>query len=75
MEPKVSVLIVEDEEKIRTGLKDFLEFHDFGVVEASDGLEAQRLVNSDLLDAIEQEITASLANITYKDIDEQIIHH
>lgn len=37
--------------------------------------EAQRLVNSNLIDAIEQEITASLSNITYTDIDEEIIHH
>ena len=37
--------------------------------------EAQRLVNSNLLDTIEQEITASLSNITYSDLDEQVIHH
>ena len=37
--------------------------------------EAQRLVNSNLIDAIEQEITASLANITYTDMDDEIIHH
>jgi len=37
--------------------------------------EAQRLVNSNLIDAIEQEITASLSNITYKAIDEELIHH
>ena len=37
--------------------------------------EAQRLVNSNVTDAIQQEISASLSNITYTDIDEQIIHH
>ncbi len=37
--------------------------------------EAQRLVNSNVTDAIQQEITASLSNITYTDIDEEIIHH
>lgn len=37
--------------------------------------EAQRLVNAGLIDTTEQEITASLSNITYTDIDEEIIHH
>jgi len=37
--------------------------------------EAQRLINSNLIDAIEQEITASLSNITYTDMDEELIHH
>lgn len=41
---KTSILIVEDEPKIRLGLKDFLEFHDFEVFTAEDGLEAERLV-------------------------------
>ena len=44
MEPKASILVVEDEEKIRTALTDFLEFHDFKVTEAVDGLEAERIV-------------------------------
>ena len=44
MEPKASILLVEDEEKIRTALTDFLEFHDFKVTEAVDGLEAERTV-------------------------------
>lgn len=44
MEPKASILVVEDEEKILTALKDFLEFHDFKVTEAVDGLEAERIV-------------------------------
>ena len=37
--------------------------------------EAQRLVKSNAIDAIEQEITASLSSITYTDMDEEIIHH
>lgn len=44
MEPKASILVVEDEENIRTALRDFLEFHDFKVTEAVDGLEAERIV-------------------------------
>lgn len=44
MEPKASILVVEDEQKIRTALTDFLEFHDFKVTEAVDGLEAERIV-------------------------------
>ena len=44
MEPKASILVVEDEDKIRTALRDFLEFHDFKVAEAVDGLEAERTV-------------------------------
>ena len=52
MEQKISVLIVEDEEKIRMGLKDFLEFHDFTVAETADGLEAQRLVSERRFDLI-----------------------
>jgi len=44
MEPKASILVIEDEQKIRTALTDFLEFHDFKVTEAVDGLEAERTV-------------------------------
>jgi len=44
MEQKASILVVEDEEKIRTALTDFLEFHDFKVTVAADGLEAERTV-------------------------------
>jgi len=42
MEPKTTILVVEDEPKIRIGLRDFLEFHGFDVAEAVDGLEARR---------------------------------
>ena len=37
MEEKVSILVVEDEEKIRSALKDFLEFHNFRPATAEDG--------------------------------------
>jgi len=42
MEEKVSILVVEDEEKIRSALTDFLEYHNFEVTGAADGLEAER---------------------------------
>jgi DNA-binding response OmpR family regulator len=44
MVQKTSILIVEDEEKILAALKDFLEYHDFKVTVAVDGLEAERTV-------------------------------
>jgi DNA-binding response OmpR family regulator len=44
--------VVEDEPKIRLGLKDFLQFHDFTVTEAVDGLEAERLVTDKSFDLI-----------------------
>ena len=44
MERKASILVIEDEQKIRTALTDFLEFHGFKVTEAMDGLEAERIV-------------------------------
>jgi len=49
---KVRILVVEDEPKIREGLKDFLEFHDFDVSMAADGLEAERMVRDDRFDVI-----------------------
>jgi len=52
MEPKASILVVEDEGKILTALKDFLDFHGFKVTEAVDGLEAERLVAKELFDLI-----------------------
>lgn len=44
MEQKVSILVVEDEESIRTALTDFLDFHNFEVTNAVDGLDAERTV-------------------------------
>ena len=46
------ILIVEDEQKIRTALRDFLEFHGFKVSEAADGLEAERSVAETKFDLI-----------------------
>jgi len=46
------ILIVEDEQKIRTALRDFLEFHGFKVSEATDGLEAERTVAEKQFDLI-----------------------
>ena len=52
MEQKAHILVVEDEQKIRTALTDFLEFHDFRVSEAADGLEAERIVDKGKFDLI-----------------------
>jgi len=52
MEEKVSILVVEDEETIRSALVDFLEFHNFEVTEAADGLEAERTVAGRRFDLI-----------------------
>ncbi len=52
MEEKVSILVVEDEEKIRTALVDFLEFHNFEVNEAGDGLEGERMTAEKRFDLI-----------------------
>jgi len=52
MEQKAHILIVEDELTIRTALKDFLEFHEFDVTEAVDGLEAERTVAQNEYDLI-----------------------
>lgn len=46
------ILVVEDEPKIREGLRDFLEFHGFRVVCAEDGLTAERLVAEHRFDLI-----------------------
>ncbi|MHC4130551.1 MAG: response regulator transcription factor [Planctomycetota bacterium] len=52
MESKAFILVVEDEEKIRTALVDFLEFHEFKVSKAVDGLEAERHVEQNHFDLI-----------------------
>lgn len=52
MEEKASILVVEDEEKIRAALMDFLEFHSFKATQAVDGLEAERAVSQEQFDLI-----------------------
>jgi len=52
MAEDVHILIVEDEQKIRTALRDFLEFHGFKVSEAVDGLEAERTTAEKQFDLI-----------------------
>ncbi|HDS84179.1 MAG TPA: response regulator transcription factor [Phycisphaerales bacterium] len=46
------ILIVEDEPKIRDGLRDFLEFHEFRVECVDDGLAAERRVAEHRFDLI-----------------------
>ncbi|UCG42446.1 MAG: sigma-54-dependent Fis family transcriptional regulator, partial [candidate division WOR-3 bacterium] len=45
--PKVRVLVVDDDEKIRLALSDILREQDYEVVEASDGTEALERLRSD----------------------------
>ena len=52
MEQKANILVVEDEQKIRTALVDFLEFHGFVASQAVDGLEAERIVSDENFDLI-----------------------
>lgn len=52
MEQQASILIVEDEQKIRGALRDFLEYKGFKVAEAVDGLEAERIVGERQFDLI-----------------------
>ena len=52
MEHKLSILVVEDEQTIRSALVDFLEFQNFKVTQAVDGLEAERLVAEEQFDLI-----------------------
>jgi len=52
MEQKASILVVEDEEKIRAALMDFLEFHSFKATQAVDGLQAERAVCEEQFDLI-----------------------
>jgi DNA-binding response OmpR family regulator len=51
-EQNMRVLVIEDEQKIRTALADFLEFHGFNVTEASDGQEAESIVSEGKFDLI-----------------------
>ena len=50
--PGASILVVEDEERIRQGLEDFLEYHAFTVTAAADGIAARRLVAQQRFDLI-----------------------
>jgi DNA-binding response OmpR family regulator len=52
VDKEVTILIVEDEPRIRTGLKDFLEFHHFQTAVAEDGLAAERIVDERRFDLI-----------------------
>ncbi|NLH16438.1 MAG: response regulator transcription factor [Phycisphaerae bacterium] len=52
MDKETTILIVEDEPRIRTGLRDFLEFHHFQTATAEDGLEAERIVDHRRFDLI-----------------------
>lgn len=52
MKTQQKILVVEDEPKIRSGLKDFLEFQDFLVTVVEDGLEAERIVGEKRFDLI-----------------------
>lgn len=52
MEQKASILVVEDEEKIRLALVDFLDFHGFQITEAVDGLQAEQAVADGRFDLI-----------------------
>jgi DNA-binding response OmpR family regulator len=52
MEEKMSILLVEDEPKIRSGLRDFLEYHGYYVTEAADGEQARLRVSERQFDLI-----------------------
>jgi DNA-binding response OmpR family regulator len=52
MQQATSILVVEDEPKIREGLVDFLEFQGFAVSVAEDGLQAERTVAQGRFDLI-----------------------
>ena len=52
MESKAKILVVEDEQNIRTALVDFLEYHGFEASVAVDGLEAERIVAESNFDLI-----------------------
>ncbi|TFG47301.1 MAG: response regulator transcription factor [Candidatus Brocadiia bacterium] len=52
METKVHILVVEDEDKIREALGDFLDYHGYTVTMVADGLEAERAVEGKHFDLI-----------------------
>jgi len=50
------ILIVDDEEAIRKGLKEYVEFMGFDVVEASDGMEAVNICKEQDFDVIVMDV-------------------
>ena len=52
MQPKKTILIIEDEPQIVLGLKDALEFEGFGVVSASTGRDGVALAKHEKPDAV-----------------------
>lgn len=52
MNDETHILIVEDEPKIRSALRDFLEYHGFQVSEAADGPTAKQFVEQRRFDLI-----------------------
>ena len=52
MEQETHILVVEDEQNIRTALADFLDYHGFRVATASDGMSAQDVVAERTFDLI-----------------------
>jgi DNA-binding response OmpR family regulator len=52
MNDDAHILVVEDEPKIRSALRDALEYHRFRVSEAADGLVARQLVERHTFDLI-----------------------
>jgi DNA-binding response OmpR family regulator len=52
VDKETTILIIEDEPRIRTGLKDFLEYHHFQTALAEDGLAAERIVDERKFDLI-----------------------
>lgn len=52
MSTKASILVVEDEQKIRSALTDFLEFQGFSVTVAEDGAEADKVIREKNFDLV-----------------------
>jgi two-component system alkaline phosphatase synthesis response regulator PhoP len=52
MEQQTNILIVEDEQSIRTALADFLDVHGFKVTMAADGLQARQIADIGKFDLI-----------------------
>ena len=46
------ILVVDDERAIRSTLKEILEYENYSVVDAADGMEALELVKNDQFDVI-----------------------